>query len=111
MSKHTPGPWVALYQPGRDAEIATVSWVGEWCVGVNTPGFPGCNYRDTKWGDTEADARLIAAAPDLLEAIKGLLEVHGVRQDSADIGLVNQSWVDISDLARAAVAKATGAQA
>jgi hypothetical protein len=70
----------------------------------NSGFFPTCD-------EGRANARLIAAAPDLLEALKGILEVHGVRQDSADIGLVNQSWVDISDLARAAIAKATGAQA
>lgn len=73
-TQHTPGPWVCLHQPARTAEIATVAWVGEWCVGVMTPGFPGGNYRDLNWGDTAADARLIAAAPELLAALKAVLE-------------------------------------
>lgn len=106
---HTPGPWVALYQPVRDAEIATVSWVGEWCVGVMTPGFPGGNYRDTEWGDTAADARLIAAAPDLLEALE--LARNGLLW-FVDMQPQNRSGADDEGMAQidAAIAKATGAQ-
>jgi len=71
MSTHTPGPWVYEQdsRPNRP-HIATVAWVGEFCVGIPTPGFPGGNYRDAEYGTTEADARLIAAAPDLLAALE-----------------------------------------
>lgn len=58
-----------------------------------------------------ADARLIAAAPELLEALQAMLEVHGVNQAYADKHIeIHQSWVDLSDIARAAIAKATGEQ-
>jgi hypothetical protein len=53
MSKHTPGPWVATYYPDDHAMIDGVIYVsaGDACV-------------------SHANARLIAAAPDLLEALE-----------------------------------------
>ena len=62
-------------------------------------------------GEGLANARLIAAAPELLEALEAMIEMHGVTQSYADkhIG-IPQSWVEVSDLARAAIAKAKGEQ-
>lgn len=59
MSKHTPGPWKVNTQPE-----GTVVWLN---------GSAGYELRDpTGFGHkaNPADARLIAAAPDLLEAAK-----------------------------------------
>lgn len=51
---------------------------------------------------SEADARLIAAAPDLLEALNAMLTHMGMDEDE---------WNKVTfDQARAAIAKATGAQ-
>lgn len=99
-TQHTPGPWVCLHQPDRTAELATVSWVGDWCVGVMTPGFPGGNYRDLDWGSPAADARLIAAAPDLLAACSAYMA------DRAEAGCTADSKA-VKDM-RAAIAKAEG---
>lgn len=67
----TEAPWVAYDDnetfPRGSAEVATVASVGGWIVGVPTPGFPGGNYRDIESGTEEADARLIAAAPELAD--------------------------------------------
>lgn len=56
-------------------------------------------------GDSEADARLIAAAPELLEACKALHRMYGISIDG-------QPWEvpddDPINLARAAIAKAEG---
>lgn len=73
---HTPGPWVCAQDKERPCtlEIATVAWVADWVVGVPTPGYPGGNYRDTEYGSNEADATLIAAAPDLLRALDEVVQ-------------------------------------
>lgn len=58
----------------------------------------------TGWApESEAKARLIAAAPDLLEALKNLVEEISLVTASEDGGLGG-----VKD-ARAAIAKATGA--
>lgn len=59
----------------------------------------GCGCCDSPWVSCEADAHLIAAAPELLEALENLLKVHegeGGTQHNA------------ADMARAAIAKAKG---
>ncbi len=72
VSGHTPGPWVAAKDPSG---VATVAWCGEWRIGPDTGhGDPNmADYADH--GDDEPDAKLIAAAPDLAEALLGVLRV------------------------------------
>ena len=67
----TPGPWVTARDNDGDNSlcIATIAWVADWCIGIPTPGYPGGNYRDARYGTNEADARLIAAAPALYDAL------------------------------------------
>lgn len=88
---HTPGPWgifdgdhetdVYVYAVDRDAMVAQVR------------GDDGLNY--------EANARLIAAAPDLLEAaIAAVPELRGEGMNFA-----------VYDALRAAIQKATGVTA
>ncbi|OZI58736.1 hypothetical protein [Bordetella genomosp. 1] len=91
-TKHTPGPWEA------DGEY--VQQVGQTEVGIcavlnmDEGGSKGWYPGET----TRANARLIAAAPDLLEALRAVVRVA----DRA---------TDEFDLARAAILKATGEQA
>ena len=71
MSKHTPGPW-QIY----DCEFAVrVGIEGGNKTSVITFGAKG-DYSGV-WGKTteqaEANARLIASAPELLEALKGAI--------------------------------------
>lgn len=63
MSAHTPGPW-ELRQSSRDY----------WFIDHKQGGE---GYTLTKLEDwtSEADARLIAAAPDLLDALRDLVAV------------------------------------
>lgn len=90
MSKHTPGPWTQGF-----------SKAGKECVWLDGRIEPqnGMGLNST-WIDcgTEANARLIAAAPDLLEALKHL--EHNAAKSGADMGLA-------LDVARAAITKAT----
>ena len=93
MSKHTPGPWEI-----EDHYHFSYRWISGpehsqfaqvvWCM-EDEDRSPSC----------EANAYLIAAAPDLLEALQNLLKVH-----EGEGGTQNHA----GDIARAAIAKAKG---
>lgn len=71
MSKHTPGPWTAQWD-----ETNKRCKIGHWFWTAQDKAFPG-HYvvLDLKRQTPEAtaNARLIAAAPDLLKALKKLV--------------------------------------
>lgn len=109
MSKHTPGPWAYALEYGPSVtelpRITTVARCANYVIGLPSE-YPGGNYRDgDPSGDEEADARLIAAAPDLLEALKSAvaaMEPH----------MAGDGYLAVRvGLARAAIAKATGEKA
>ena len=89
--KHTPGPWYA--ESGHKQQNGQVYW-------QITDGNDAIMQNQFCWcqGSHEANARLIAAAPDLLEALEAAL-------NEAD-GVKITAW---EDAARAAIAKARGA--
>jgi hypothetical protein len=84
MVGHTPGPWEAIPDSREDSE-------GDWYVIAPDEDV-------ITLGLSEPDAALIAAAPDLLAALKGLVGL-------ADEGAM---FSDRIALARAAIAKAEG---
>lgn len=102
MSKHTPGPWVldtiptsvgichriGPFPPRRPDDVK----VRHACLYADYPS--ASNPADE---ELEANARLIAAAPELLEALQVCIE-QITALCSAD---------DVPDQARAAIAKAT----
>jgi len=88
MSKHTPGPWKEAMWGGRVAIIHDRTDDGTFDVVV------ACNDS----APTFADARLIAAAPDLLAMLQELATC--LQERDIEPGLVKQ--------ARAAIAKAEG---
>ena len=94
-AKHTDGPWVYKRNEvsGDCDHIATVAWVEAFCVGRDCGSGYSRNYEHH--GSGEADARLIAAAPELLEAL----------QDLVDTGFVGGPQLK---RAQAAIAKAAG---
>jgi hypothetical protein len=105
---HTPGPWVAECPMDDKSDLATIAHCGEWRIGFHT-GVPGGNYRDGLHGSDEADARLIAASAELLEACEAMIEWDDREHDfavdfSARMALCKRAF----DLARAAIAKARG---
>lgn len=86
-NKFTPGPWKMQESSTRPVtvysdrgSIAYLSWVGS----------------ESNNQTSVANAHLIAAAPDLLEALQGLMY-----QDCGEPAFIN---------ARAAIAKATGGE-
>lgn len=111
QSKHTPGPWMAYNAIGSRT---LTSWrVRSECV--NQPcGI--CKMDESLTGEQEiANARLIAAAPDLLSALQELLRVADAYSDAMrehgrgchELGSDADSN-SASGIARAAIAKAIG---
>jgi hypothetical protein len=80
-AKHTPGPWVVMR--------------GGW----SEEGFAQYELHGNRTSCI-ADVRLIAAAPELLDALQAIIDLpaHPMRKKGVEI-------------ARAAIAKATGEQA
>lgn len=76
MSAHTPGPWVAQMDP---------EYVTRCCVRTAGDGLfiADCEEGGLGEEDMEANAHLIAAAPDLLVALKTLVKQETFEQPKA----------------------------
>jgi hypothetical protein len=73
MTPHSPGPWQAEAPPAEaylDPDIALSEEVRFWIVDEGRASEVLAEVTLTMHGNEEANARLIAAAPDLLEACK-----------------------------------------
>lgn len=95
-TQHTPGPW-AICPHGRLTPGATVPI-------HSAPDAEGFRFTvalvRTIGPEGDADARLITAAPELLDALQSILDIE-------PSGLSNEER-QLYALARAAIAKATG---
>lgn len=107
-AKHTPAPWVRGGGFGpRSTAVTTTS--GRHIAAVETWGVKHpderAKYEDLHawWPEGEANLNLIAAAPDLLEALKDLVEC-----DCAAYGLDAANCEHAR--ARAAIARAEGGE-
>ena len=100
-SKHTPGPWETDRNNVHTGQIATIhhclnnDWVEVW-----SENWP------IDEAEQEANARLIAAAPELLEAL------IKAEQMFRDVGFITEADRlrpgSLGSEIRAAIAKATG---
>lgn len=116
MNKHTPGPWSCERDPCHFDTLSTV-------VGGDNSARKGISRQMivdvggwAEWREQEANARLIAAAPELLAACKAVADWwHEHEYDTVlgDDGIeisVYDSEPKMVKLARAAIAKAEGGQ-
>lgn len=101
MTKHTPGPWIfkdgSIYQDRKDGLLvafavgppgqAAAAGAGDWAT------------YEALYAVEAADALLIAAAPDLLAALRGILSPDGKSVYATR---------ELITAAGAAIAKATG---
>lgn len=95
MSKHTPGPWTVLDEPnqlddGGEDDVGSVAYMVE---SRKAGAFVAQHIY------IDADASLIAAAPELLEALQALM--------ARDLESRLSGFPEVA-AARAAIAKATG---
>jgi len=105
---HTPGPWKHNAIPSRQGDplkfsLACAVWAND--VPVCTTRFGVGKWLETDAQTQDANARLIAAAPDLLEACKRLLagEATLTGESAGDV----ENWNAYRQI-EAAVAKAEG---
>lgn len=103
-TKHTPGPWIP-YTNGRGEILSIKGMHGPVSVNVTN----GCGISRLCTENGQANARLIAAAPDLLEALQTLSETAGrIAQGAAVIDERGFNTLAHSiSVALAAIAKAT----
>lgn len=103
MNAHTPGPWFAV-QYNRSAA---------WRVTTSPSDAHGdianvlAGLAARKDADVAANAKLIAAAPKLLEALQGLLDHYAQLVNSGDCGFWNIENENEVIASRAAIAEAT----
>lgn len=116
-TQHTPGPWVFdLSKSWRPHRVSLCHFVGNDDADIAHIGENFSSNRSP--AETIANARLIAAAPDLLASLERLVTLMNIVGDepfrngvtdstgSMDEGIVIASkWLHE---ARAAIAKATG---
>ena len=88
-TKHTPGAWLITEPENRYLHISS-----------SPSGFGDIA---TVWrGNVWANARLITSAPDMLAALKAIID----RSENGELG--TSKVVDMRNIARAAIAKAEG---
>ena len=96
MSEFTPGPWIITGQP-RQARI----------IGPNGEAVGACRakYRDAaSYATRDANARLIAAAPDIYAALSSIATADPSKWE-ADVRDQFREWAQ--NVARAALSKAS----
>ncbi len=99
MSKHTPGPWVwGNWVTQKSGERCASGWIDIWPKKPKCGGLPIISCRHQV---EVANARLIAAAPELLDALQALVDMDVAYQRGPKVEQAVEA-------ARAAISKATG---
>lgn len=99
---HTPGPWIAkkTCQSGK-VQILGISEGYTYTIMTISPSI----NKSAKGDEMQANARLITAAPELLEALEGL---QAWMDDKFKEHISEYGDLDLFKDARAAIAKARG---
>lgn len=105
--EHTPGPWFASRDDGNEGNYVSV----EDRVIADTYGYFCDTGLELPEEEAEANARLIATAPELLEAVQDLVDRLEIALEDV-FGPEPHKWDktdnDARTMAYAAIAKATG---
>jgi hypothetical protein len=108
MSKHTPGPWTEHKWNTEEHQISALG---------GTVALVSHSHSLISDESADANARLIAAAPDLLAACEALLayanrysdEMAKVGRGASELGELADS-ISVAGMARAAIARAKGGE-
>src|SRR5690625_3319071 len=123
MSKHTPGPWEVAEENGdyfvqvASQPSACHPMFDRYRIIHGWVGGDGTDSPNPELGTPIANARLIAAAPELLEALMQMVERISYYAELKEEGIPNiEDWAytyNSGDMqrARAAIAKAIGGDA
>lgn len=99
MSKHTPAPWVVHFRTDGSSYIS----MGDPNKG---PHKAADLFLTADGGESDlADARLIATAPDMLEALDAIANHY---DQTGYSGGWKSLALEMAEVARVAIAKATG---
>ncbi len=105
-TKHTPGPWNVGKHYTSDQDVGLYDSVVH-----SLAGYQVANVTDgLVVGNEEAKAngRLIAASPDMLQALESILEIEALRTKDCNVGNVGaltELLRDIAGTARTAIDK------
>jgi hypothetical protein len=100
LIKHTPGPWEARRLISNNGEPYATSYFAHIDIGVCMVWAPTGNI------EQEANAHLIAAAPDMYEALAQAAEI--LRDVAKTSGLTHSDAESCADTAESVLAKARG---
>lgn len=102
-SKHHQSPWVAVAQ-GEANQHAVLSQIGDWMAFIQLNG-------ELTHAEQAEIMNLIAAAPDLLEALKNASDLlYGVADENNAKGTYGRDCFDARKAAELAIHKATGGE-
>lgn len=102
-AKHTPGPWRLIDETGDELAITTDDRMDCNCVEIVAVAI---GWDEPLESEQQANARLIAAAPELLEALLATYEALGISYPLHSSDMDKRGAVLAK--ACAAIAKATG---
>lgn len=109
-AQHTPGPWTYHFEePSREwALVMSGGKAGQIVANVNTKSCPDrASAPAFSVMPAEANARLIAAAPELLAALEKIQVAFAFYSDDSKSEL-RETIARIQPIYRAAIAKAEG---
>ncbi len=105
-NKFTPGPWWSPDGKTIKQDFRPLTEEGGCIIAGVMGGSTSGPYFIEVDDEVSANTRLIAAAPDLLEALEKLVSYDDMAED--DEGNLMVHYADMLNYARAAIAKARG---
>lgn len=100
-AKHTPGPWESILN-GRERQV----WQGS-DIPTRICGDMFDENTDPSIGEVDANAKLIAAAPELLEIAQSFFEWHANHFEEFE-DHINMELLCLANEAEQAIKKAEG---